>query len=42
VFDHYGSYNPIWWLSVTFGVLSAIINLPIVEQPVGRLVPSAV
>jgi MFS family permease len=42
VFDHYGSYDPIWWLSVMFGVLSAIINLPIVEQPVGRLVPSAV
>ena len=42
VFDHYGSYNPIWWLSVMFGVLSALINLPIVEQPVGRLVPSAV
>ncbi len=42
VFDHYGSYNPIWWLSVMFGVLSAIINLPIVEQPVGRLAPAAV
>ena len=42
VFDHYGSYNPIWWLSVMFGVLSAIINLPIVEQPVGRLAPSPV
>jgi len=25
-----------------FGVLSAIINLPIVEQPVGRLAPSPV
>ncbi len=42
VFDHYGSYNPVWWLSVFFGVLSAIINLPIVEEPVGRLAPSAV
>jgi MFS family permease len=42
VFDHYGSYNPIWWLSVFFGVMSAIINLPIVEQPVGRLAPAAV
>jgi len=42
VFDSYGSYNPVWWLSVLFGVLSAIINLPIVEQPVGRLAPSAV
>lgn len=42
VFDAYGSYNPVWWLSVFFGVMSAIINLPIVEQPVGRLEPSAV
>jgi MFS family permease len=36
VFDHYGSYNPVWWLSVFFGVLSALINLPIVEKPVIR------
>jgi MFS family permease len=42
VFDTYGSYNPVWWLSVFFGVMSAIINLPIVEQPIGRLAPSAV
>jgi MFS family permease len=42
VFDHYGSYNPVWWLSVLFGVLSAIINLPIVEEPVERLAPSPV
>ena len=42
VFDNYGSYNPVWWLSVFFGVMSAIINLPIVEQPVGRLEPAAV
>ena len=41
VFDTYGSYNPVWWLSVFFGVMSAIINLPIVERPVGRLAPSA-
>lgn len=42
VFDAYGSYNPVWWLSVMFGVLSALINLPIVEQPVGRLTASPV
>jgi MFS family permease len=36
VFDSYGSYNPVWWLSVFFGVLSALINLPIVEKPVAR------
>jgi MFS family permease len=37
VFEHTGSYNPIWWLSVMFGVLSALINLPIVEKPVARM-----
>jgi MFS family permease len=42
VFDHYGSYTPVWWLSVFFGVASAIINLPIIERPVGELAPSAV
>ncbi|UFX47318.1 MFS transporter [Bradyrhizobium sp. 41S5] len=36
VFEQYGSYTPIWWLSVLFGVLSALINLPIVEKPVVR------
>ena len=36
VFDKFGSYTPIWWLSVLFGVLSALINLPIVEKPVVR------
>jgi MFS family permease len=32
-----GSYDLVWWLSVLFGVLSALINLPIVEKPVQRL-----
>jgi MFS family permease len=36
VFEKFGSYTPIWWLSVMFGVLSALINLPIVEAPVAR------
>jgi len=36
VFEKFGSYTPIWWLSVGFGVMSALINLPIVEAPVGR------
>ncbi len=38
VFDKFGSYTPVWWLSVLFGVLSALINLPIVEKPVERAV----
>jgi MFS family permease len=36
VFEQYGSYTPLWWLSILFGVLSALINLPIVEAPVAR------
>jgi predicted MFS family arabinose efflux permease len=38
VFEKFGSYTPIWWLSVALGVMSALINLPIVEQPVTRAV----
>ena len=36
VFEQTGSYDLVWWLSVFFGVASAIINLPIVEKPVAR------
>ncbi|MDR3484603.1 MAG: MFS transporter [Bradyrhizobium sp.] len=36
VFEKFGSYTPIWWLSVLFGLLSALINLPIIEAPVTR------
>ena len=36
-----GSYDAVWWLSVLLGVLSAVINLPIVEKPVARLQPAA-
>ena len=36
VFEKFGSYTPIWWLSVFFGIMSALINLPIVEAPVAR------
>jgi MFS family permease len=37
VFDRTGSYDTVWWLAILFGVLSAVINLPIVEKPVQRL-----
>lgn len=36
VFEMTGSYNPVWWLTVVFSFLSALINLPIVEKPAGR------
>jgi MFS family permease len=41
VFDSTGSYLPVWWLSVFFGVASALINLPIAERPVGEPAPAA-
>jgi MFS family permease len=36
LFTSTGSYNVVWWLSAALGVISAIINLPIVEKPVER------
>ena len=33
VFEQTGGYDLIWWLSILFGLLSALINLPIVEKP---------
>jgi MFS family permease len=37
LFERTGSYDMVWWLSILFGLLSAVINLPIVEKPVPRL-----
>ena len=36
VFNRTGSYDAVWWLAIGFGILSAIINLPIVEKPISR------
>jgi MFS family permease len=37
VFERTGSYDMVWWISILLGLLSAAINLPIVEKPVERL-----
>ena len=37
IFDATGSYDPIWWGAVALGVVSAILHLPINDQPVARL-----
>jgi MFS family permease len=37
LFERSGSYDVVWWLSILLGLLSAVINLPIVEKPVPRL-----
>jgi MFS family permease len=36
LYEAYGSYGPVWWLSVALGLASAAINLPIEERPVDR------
>jgi MFS family permease len=41
LFERTGSYDIVWWLGVLFGVISALINLPIVEKPVARMAPAA-
>jgi predicted MFS family arabinose efflux permease len=41
VYERSGSYDAVWWLSVLFGILSAVINLPIVEKPVPRAAAAA-
>src|SRR5262245_800940 len=42
IYERTGSYDLIWWLSILFGLLSALINVPIVEKPVLRTAPHAV
>lgn len=41
VFERTGSYDSVWYLSILFGLLSALINLPIVEKPVQRVAAMA-
>ena len=36
LFDAYGSYTVVWWLSVVLGVFAALINLPVRETPILR------
>src|SRR5262249_18210691 len=40
LFERTGSYDAVWWLSILLGLLSAVINLPMVEKPVARLAPA--
>lgn len=33
IYDLYGSYQPMWLIAVALGVLSALVHLPVREQP---------
>jgi MFS family permease len=41
LFERTGSYDVVWWLTIFFGIASALINLPIVEKPVARAAEAA-
>ncbi len=36
LYDHFGSYDPVWWLGVALGVFAAIVHWPIQEKAVPR------
>ena len=37
IYDHYGSYEPIWYSTVLLAFAAALIHLPINDRPVPRL-----
>jgi MFS family permease len=36
LYDHFGSYNPVWWLGVALGIFAAIVHWPIEESAAYR------
>lgn len=41
LYDTYGTYDVVWWLSIALGVAAAIVHLPIREAPASRLAGAA-
>jgi len=41
LFERTSSYDVVWWLAILLGVLSAVINLPIVERPAQQALATA-
>ena len=37
LYEQTGSYDVVWWLGAALGIVAALVNLPIREQPVQRL-----
>ncbi|SOC39877.1 predicted MFS family arabinose efflux permease [Rhizobium subbaraonis] len=36
LYDHFGTYDPVWWFGVALGLVAAIVHMPIREQSVSR------
>jgi predicted MFS family arabinose efflux permease len=41
LYERTGSYDVVWWGAIALGVISALVNLPIVEKPVARMAAAA-
>jgi MFS family permease len=41
LYERTGSYDVVWWGAIVLGVISALVNLPIVEKPVPRMAVAA-
>jgi MFS family permease len=41
LYERTGSYDAVWWGAIALGVISALLNLPIVEKPVARSAAAA-
>ena len=37
LYDSTGSYTAMWWVNIGFGVLAALVHLPISNEPFARL-----
>jgi hypothetical protein len=40
MYDLYGSYDLVWWVGVGAGAFSALIHLPVKEQPKALPIPA--
>jgi predicted MFS family arabinose efflux permease len=40
LYDIFGSYDAMWWISVALGLGAAALHWPIAEKPVARLAPA--